>query len=213
MGCRPSATSNTGRTSRISTMSTPTRRRAGCSTSSRPTGCSTRARYTFNTLNFLVARRRCAAAHGDVLRQPDGSRARRAGRALRAARASRSACPTTATASIFKLRPEARFHDGTPLTAADVAFSFKTYKDKGHPDLALALTQMTEAVARRSRDVPPDLQRKAVGAHHPRRSSNIPVVSKAFYEANPFDSSQINPPLGSGPYKVGRVGLGPDDRI
>ena len=48
---------------------------------------------------------------------------------------------------IFKLRPEARWHDGTPLTAADVAFSFTTYKDKGHPNLALALTHMTEAVA------------------------------------------------------------------
>ena len=37
---------------------------------------------------------------------------------------------------------------------------------------------------------------------------DIPDLSKAFYEANPFDSSQINPPLGSGPYKVGRVAPG-----
>ena len=34
---------------------------------------------------------------------------------------------------IFKLRPEARFHDGTPLTAADVAFSFKPTRTRAIP--------------------------------------------------------------------------------
>jgi microcin C transport system substrate-binding protein len=105
---------------------------------------------------------------------------------------------------IFKLRPEARWHDGTPLTAADIAFSFATYKEKGHPDLVLALTHMTEAVA----DDPATFRLVFDGKQSARTLLTIlefPVVSKAFYEANPFDSSQINAPLGSGPYKVGRV--------
>ncbi len=36
----------------------------------------------------------------------------------------------------FQLRPEARFHDDTKLTADDVVFSFTTLKEKGHPILA-----------------------------------------------------------------------------
>ena len=38
-------------------------------------------------------------------------------------------------------------------------------------------------------------------------------VEGLFTTANPFDGSQMKPPLGSGPYKVGRVVAGPDDRI
>ena len=47
----------------------------------------------------------------------------------------------------FKLRPEARFHDGSPLTAHDVVFSFQTMQKKGHPELLLLLTEMKEIVA------------------------------------------------------------------
>ena len=36
----------------------------------------------------------------------------------------------------------------------------------------------------------------------------FPILSKAFFTANPFDSSQLNPPLGSGAYKVGRWSAG-----
>src|SRR5580698_2118525 len=39
----------------------------------------------------------------------------------------------------FVIRPEARFHDGTPLTAQDVAFSLNTLKDKGHPLISQSL--------------------------------------------------------------------------
>src|SRR5271155_2958628 len=41
----------------------------------------------------------------------------------------------------FTLRPEARFHDGSKLTAQDVAFSLMTLKEKGHP---LVIQQMRE---------------------------------------------------------------------
>jgi len=66
----------------------------------------------------------------------------------------------------FHLRPEARFHDGSKLTAADVAFSLMTLKDKGHPVITTQLRDMLEAAAegddavmvrfveRRARDVP-----------------------------------------------------------
>ncbi|AZO09938.1 ABC transporter substrate-binding protein [Mesorhizobium sp. M3A.F.Ca.ET.080.04.2.1] len=107
----------------------------------------------------------------------------------------------------FSLRPQARFHDGTPLSAEDAAFTFKLLKDKGHPDYALPLTHLVDAVAVDAHT----LQLKFSGKHTARTILNVvlfPILSKAFYTANPFDSSQMNPPLGSSAYKVGRWSAG-----
>lgn len=103
----------------------------------------------------------------------------------------------------FALRPEARFHDDTKLTAHDVAFTYNLFKDKGHPSLQLPLTHMTEAVA-----LDDHTFRLGFSGEQSDRTilstSVFPILSKAFYEANPFDSSELRPPLGSGAYKVGR---------
>lgn len=107
----------------------------------------------------------------------------------------------------FTLRPQARFHDGTALTAEDVAFALKLYKDQGHPNLSKALRFMTEAVAI-------DAVTLNLTFNGEQSAQNIlsvvgmPIVSKAFYTANVFDASTMTPPLGSGPYKIGRVVAG-----
>ena len=107
----------------------------------------------------------------------------------------------------FSLRPQARFHDGSPLTAEDAAFTFKLLKDKGHPDYALSLTHLDDAVAIDAHT----LELKFSGKQASRTVLNViqfPILSKAFFTANPFDSSQLNPPLGCGAYKVGRWSAG-----
>ncbi|RWD64998.1 extracellular solute-binding protein [Mesorhizobium sp.] len=107
----------------------------------------------------------------------------------------------------FSLRPQARFHDGTPLTADDVAFTYKLLKDKGHPDYSLSLTHLDDAVAKDAHTV----ELKFSGKQSARTILNVvgfPILSKAFFTANPFDSSQLNPPLGSSAYKVGRWSAG-----
>ncbi|MGB3415150.1 MAG: extracellular solute-binding protein [Mesorhizobium sp.] len=107
----------------------------------------------------------------------------------------------------FALRPAAHWHDGTPLTAHDVAFSFMLYKEKGHPDLLLPLVELKEAVALDDRTVRLTFSgRQSVQAIL--TAVGMPVVSKAYYEANNFEASTMIPPLGSGPYKVGRVSAG-----
>ena len=66
----------------------------------------------------------------------------------------------------FAMRPEAKFHDGSRITAQDVAFSINTLKEKGHPNIVIQLRDMVKAEAsddamvvvtfapKRARDVP-----------------------------------------------------------
>lgn len=107
----------------------------------------------------------------------------------------------------FRLHPQARFHDGTPLTAQDVAFTYNLFKEKGHPALMLPLSEMKEATAEGESVV----RLVFTGDQSARTILDValfPIVSKAFYTENPFDSSELNAPLGSGPYKVGRFSAG-----
>lgn len=107
----------------------------------------------------------------------------------------------------FALRPQARFHDGSALTAEDAAFTYKLLKDKGHPDYSLSLTHLEDAIAKDNHS----LELRFSGKQSARTILNViqfPILSKAFYSGNPFDSSQLNPPLGCGAYKVGRWSAG-----
>jgi microcin C transport system substrate-binding protein len=123
---------------------------------------------------------------------------------LAAAKVRRSADGLTYT---FFIRPEARFHDGTRLTAHDVAFSLNLLKDKGHPIITQLMRDLTSAKAnddasvtvtfapKRARDVPLFV-------------AGLPIFSRAYYSAKPFDESTLDVPLGSGAYKVGRFDAG-----
>jgi microcin C transport system substrate-binding protein len=103
----------------------------------------------------------------------------------------------------FTMRPEARFHDGSKLTAQDAAFSINVLKEKGHPLIIVQLRDMIKAEAvddatvvvtfaeKRARDVPLYV-------------AGLPIFSKAYYSTRAFDESTLDIPLGSGPYKVGK---------
>ena len=107
----------------------------------------------------------------------------------------------------FNLRRQARFHDGSPVTAEDVAFSINLLKEKGHPNIAQIIRELTEANAidastvelRLSGKQSRDLIFTLVG---------LPVFSKAYYSTHDFVASTLEPPLGSGPYEVGTVDAG-----
>ncbi|MGL4285722.1 MAG: extracellular solute-binding protein [Phreatobacter sp.] len=103
----------------------------------------------------------------------------------------------------FVLRDIAKFHDGTPITAADVAWSMMTLKEKGHPLLRVILRDLAGAEAEgeklvkltfaegRSRDLPLTV-------------AGMPILSKAWYANRDFEASTMELPLGSSAYKVGR---------
>jgi microcin C transport system substrate-binding protein len=161
---------------------------------------------TFNTLNIFVLRGDGAAGMGltfdglmaRALDEPDSLY----GIAARAVRWSGDGLTYR-----FLLRPEARFHDGSKLTASDVAFSFMTLKEKGHPRISQTIRLMTSAVAEgddvvvvtfapeRSRDLPLTV-------------AGLPIFSEAYYRGRDFEAATLEAPLGSGPYRVGRFEVG-----
>lgn len=107
----------------------------------------------------------------------------------------------------FRLRPQAKWHDGTPLTAGDCAFTYQTFKASGHPQLQLPLATLKDVSA----PDPLTLELVFDGEHNDRTILDVagmPIISRAFYTANPFDASSVTPPLGSGPYKVGDLQAG-----
>ncbi len=107
----------------------------------------------------------------------------------------------------FEIRPEARFHDGSAVTAEDVAFSYTILKEQGHPALAQSLRDMASATAT-SDSV---FQLTFNGEQSDRAilgAVGVPILSKAYHEENPIDASTLTPPVSSGQWKVHRVQAG-----
>jgi microcin C transport system substrate-binding protein len=107
----------------------------------------------------------------------------------------------------FALRPEAKFHDGTPLTAHDVAWSVTTLKEKGHPIIAQLLRDCSSAEALDERTVVVRFAEKRA-RDVPLFVAGLPILSRAYYSKKSFDETTLDAPLGSGPYKVGRFEVG-----
>src|SRR5499425_537443 len=103
----------------------------------------------------------------------------------------------------FLMRPGIKFHDGSPLTAHDVAFSLRILKEKGHP---IAQQLLRDFVGAEARDDATVVVRFA--AHRARDvplfAASLPIFSRDYYSKRPFDETTLEVPLGSGPYKVGR---------
>ena len=109
---------------------------------------------------------------------------------------------------IFRLRPEARFHDGSELTADDVVFSLNILKEKGHPIYTQNLRDVLSAEAIDPYTVRYQFAEEAEKRDLPLIVAELPIFSKAYYADREFDESTLEPPLGSGPYKTGRFELG-----
>lgn len=104
----------------------------------------------------------------------------------------------------FRLREEARFSDGTPVTVDDVVFSLETLRDKGRPNHKYYYSKVAEIVR-------PDVQtiRFVFGPDGDREMPLImglmPIIPKHIYETRTFDETSLVPPIGSGPYVITEV--------
>jgi microcin C transport system substrate-binding protein len=107
----------------------------------------------------------------------------------------------------FNLRSTARWHDGIPITPADVIFSFNILKEKGDPFYRLYYASVLKAEQVDERKV------KFTFDGRPNRElplimGQLPALPKHYWEGRDFGTPSLDVPLGSGPYKVGKFQAG-----
>ena len=108
----------------------------------------------------------------------------------------------------FLLRKEARFADGTPLTAKDVKFSVEMLRDKGHFSFWSALRRDLASIDAEGDGVVVVRLNPGHARDFILFVAGLPIFSAAFYAKVPFDDVSLQPPLGSGAYKVGPFSQG-----
>ena len=101
----------------------------------------------------------------------------------------------------FALRKEAKFADGSPVTAQDCVFSFDILKEKGDPSYRLSLRDVVKAEATNDNTVRYTFQGNLT-RDLPLLVAQLPVLSKAYYGKQPFDETTLETPLSSGPYTI-----------
>jgi microcin C transport system substrate-binding protein len=108
---------------------------------------------------------------------------------------------------IYNLRPEARWHDGVPVTADDVVFTFNALIEKGNPQYRYYYSDV--AGVEKLGDHRVKFQFKVAGNRElPVIMGQLAVLPKHWWEKRKFEDVLLEPPLGSGPYKLGKYDMG-----
>jgi microcin C transport system substrate-binding protein len=105
---------------------------------------------------------------------------------------------------VFNLRPEARFNDGKSITAADVAFSYRTLLSQGHPQYRTALQEVLRVDVLGPRRVRFVFKRSG----NPLlilRLGEMPVLARHYWQGRDFQATTFEPPVTSGPYRITQV--------
>jgi microcin C transport system substrate-binding protein len=108
---------------------------------------------------------------------------------------------------LYTLRKEARFHDGTPMTPADVIWTFDTLRAKGQPMYRSYYGDVTKVVQEGDRGVR-FYFKSAKNRELPQILGQMPVLSKAYWSGRDFEKTTLEPPLGSGPYTIQSIDPG-----
>ena len=101
----------------------------------------------------------------------------------------------------FTLRPEARWHDGRPVSVDDVIWSFTTLTTKGHPSYRFYYASVASAEKIGPRRVRFGFKEKE-NRELPLIVGQLPILPKHYWEERDFERTTLEPPLGSGPYRI-----------
>jgi len=106
----------------------------------------------------------------------------------------------------FTLRPGARFSDGSPVTVADVIWSFETLGEEGHPRYRTAWAKVADIRQSGPRSLRIDFA--VADRELPLIMGLRPVLKRADWEGRDFTRGQGRAPVGSGPYVIDSVQMG-----
>jgi microcin C transport system substrate-binding protein len=101
----------------------------------------------------------------------------------------------------FTLRPEARWHDGRPVTVEDVIWSLETLRDKGAPFYRYYYKNVKSVEPAGERRVKFTFD-ETTNRELPLIIGQLPILPKHDFEGREFDKTTLQPPLGSGPYRI-----------
>ena len=101
----------------------------------------------------------------------------------------------------YTLRPEARWHDGSPITVDDVIFSFETLKTRGHPFYRAYYANVAAAEATGPRTVKFTFA-GGLNRELPQIVGQLTVLPRAAFENRNFEETTLDPIMGSGPYRI-----------
>ena len=109
--------------------------------------------------------------------------------------------PADRSWAIFKMRPEAKWHDGKPMTPEDVVWTFDTLMTKGTPRYRSYYGDVAKAEAIDERRVKFTFK-VANNKELPGIISEMPILPKHYWESRDFEKTTLEPPLGSGAYRI-----------
>jgi len=107
----------------------------------------------------------------------------------------------------FKLRKEARFSDGSPLTAEDVVFTFNTLLEKGVPFYRVYYSDVASVEARDASTVR-FIHKNTNNNELPSILGQLVVLPRAYWEKRDFAATTLDIPIGSGPYMIDTFEVG-----
>ena len=158
---------------------------------------------TFDTLNPFIIKGVPAAGIGQVfdtlMRQSEDEPGSEYGLVAESA-----ALAPDKLSVLYTLRKEARFADGTPITADDVVWTFDTLRDQGQPMYRSYYGDVSRVATEGERGVRFTFK-TANNRELPVILGEMPVLSKKYWSSHDFTKTTLDPPLGSGPYKIKSV--------